>query len=458
MELAGRDTLIVGFGKTGAELCRFLLNRGAHVTVSEKREAGQLSKKIGFWQKRGVVFETGGHQKETFLGADIIVPSPGVPKIPELEEAAAGGVEVLSEIELAFRFLKGRVVGITGTNGKSTTATLSHSILHKGGVKSFLAGNIGTPLISFVEESEDDHIYVTELSSFQLEYVKQFRAHISVFLNISPDHLDWHGSFAGYFEAKKHLLEIQDKEDIVILNRDDPLIWDLRKKSRPKVYGFSRSHIVTPGCFIEKEWIVYTNGKEEKVIPVGDIPLHGIHNQENVMSATLIGFLFGIPPAEMKKTIKTFQSLEHRLEEVATLKNVVFYNDSKATNVGATLKSLESFDRKIILILGGRDKGGNFELLKKPVEERVKKILLIGEAKEKIVRALKNHNGIPMEPVSSLREAVRLGFEAASPGEVVLLAPACTSFDMFQNFEDRGRAFKREVFRFMDRIKAKGPN
>lgn len=456
MELKGRETLIVGFGKTGEELCHFLLNRGAHVTVSEQREAEQLSEKIGFWKDRGVVFETGGHHRETFLSAHMIFPSPGVPMIAELEEAMAKGVEVLSEIELAFRFLKGRVVGITGTNGKSTTTTLSNNILHDGGIKSQLAGNIGTPLISYVEESEDDHIYVTELSSFQLEYVQQFRAYISVLLNVSPDHLDWHGSFTNYFEAKKHLLDLQDKEDITILNRDDPLVWNLRGEIKPKVFGFSRSHRVTPGCFIEKDWIVCTNGKEERIIHKSDIPLRGVHNQENVMSSVLIGFLFGVSSQGMRETIKSFEGLEHRLEEVASLQNVVFYNDSKATNVGATLKSLQSFDRKIILILGGRDKGGNFELLKKTVEERVKKVLLIGEAKEKIARALKNGNDVPLESVSSLREAVEQSFSAASPGEIVLLAPACTSFDMFQNFEERGQEFKREIFALIDRVKTQG--
>jgi UDP-N-acetylmuramoylalanine--D-glutamate ligase len=456
MELEGRETLIVGFGKTGEELCRFLLNQGAHVTVSEKKEAGQLSEKIGFWQDRGVVFETGGHQKETFLGADIIFPSPGVPRIPELDEAIVKGVEVLSEIELAFRFLKGRVVGITGTNGKSTTTTLSNKILQNGGIKSYLAGNIGTPLISYVEESENDHIYVTELSSFQLEYVQKFRVYISVLLNLSPDHLDWHGNFKDYFEAKKHLLKLQDEEDITILNRDDPLVWDLREEIKPKVFGFSRIHRVVPGCFIERKWIVCTNGNEERIFPIGDIPLLGVHNQENVLGSTLIGFLFGISSSAMRETVKSFQSLEHRLEEVATLERVVFYNDSKATNVGATLKSLESFDNKIILILGGRDKGGNFDQLKKPIEKHVKKILLIGEAKEKIALALKNDMSIPMDSVSSLREAVELGFASASPGEIVLLAPACTSFDMFQNFEERGRAFKSEVFALIDRVKTKG--
>ncbi len=456
MELKGRETLIVGFGKTGEELCRFLLNQGAHVTVSEQREAEQLSEKIGFWKDRGVVFETGGHHKETFLSAHMIFPSPGVPIIAELKEAMAKGVEVLSEVELAFRFLKGRIVGITGTNGKSTTTTLSNKILHDGGIKSHLAGNIGTPLISYVEESEGDHIYVTELSSFQLEYVQQFRAYISVLLNVSPDHLDWHGSFANYFEAKKHLLDLQDEEDITILNRDDPLVWNLRGEIKSKVFGFSQSHRVTPGCFIEKDWIVCTNGKEERIIHKSDIPIRGAHNQENVMSSMLIGFLFGVSSQGMRETIKSFEGLEHRLEEVASLQNVVFYNDSKATNVGATLKSLQSFDRKIILILGGRDKGGNFELLKKPVEEHVKKVLLIGEAKEKIARALKNGNEVPLESVSSLREAVEQGFAAASPGEIVLLAPACTSFDMFQNFEERGQEFKREIFALIDRVKTQG--
>jgi UDP-N-acetylmuramoylalanine--D-glutamate ligase len=454
MNLESKEVLIVGFGKTGEELCRFLLNQGAHVTVSEKREVEDLAKKMDFWQDRGVVFETGGHHRDTFLTAHLIIPSPGVPKIPELEVAMAQGVEVLSEVELAFRFLKGRVVGITGTNGKSTTATLAHKILQDGGIKSNLAGNIGTPLISFVETSEDDHIYVTELSSFQLEYIKQFRAAISVMLNVSPDHLDWHGSFADYFEAKKHLLALQEEEDITILNRDDSLVWNLRREIKSKVFGFSRSHRITPGCFIEKEWLVCSNGEEESVIQTSEIPLHGVHNQENVMSSMLIGILFGIPTQEVRDTIKTFRGLEHRLEEVASLQSVIFYNDSKATNVGATLKSLQSFDTKIILILGGRDKGGNFDLLKEPVQEQVKKVLVIGEAKEKITRALKNN--VPTEFVSSLKEAVEQGFAAASPGEIVLLAPACTSFDMFQNFEERGRVFKREVFALMERVKTQG--
>lgn len=456
MELEGRETLIVGFGKTGEELCRFLLNRGAHVTVSETRESSQLSEKIKPWQEKGVVFETGGHKQETFLSAEIIFPSPGVPKIPEITRAMGKGVKVLSEIELAFRFLKGRVVGITGTNGKSTTTTLSKNILSDGGIKSYLAGNIGTPLISYAESSKEDHVYVTELSSFQLEYVEQFRAYLSVLLNLSPDHLDWHGSFENYIGAKKHLLRLQTEEDIAILNRDDPLVWDLKEGIRPKVFGFSRIHKVVPGCFIEREWIVCTNGNEERIIHAGDIPLKGVHNQENVMSSALIGFVIGIPAPSMRETIKLFKGLEHRLEEVVTLRGVTFYNDSKATNVGATLKSLESFDRKIILILGGRDKGSNFEQLKKPVEERVKKILLMGEAKEKIAHALKNDRGVPMEFVSAMKEAVELGYAAASPGDIVLLAPACTSFDMFQNFEERGRVFKQEVFALIDRVKTQG--
>lgn len=456
MEIKGRDVLIVGFGKTGEELCRFLLSQGAHVTVSEKRSIEQLPKKIDYWQQQGVVFEMGGHRTKTFLNAQLIIPSPGVPKIPELELAMANGVKILSEVEFAFPFLKGRVVGITGTNGKSTTATLSHKILKEGGINAFLAGNIGTPLISFVPESKDDHVYVTELSSFQLEYVQRFKACLSVLLNVSPDHLDWHGSFAHYFQAKKHLFAPQGAKDIAILNRDDPLVWDLRGTIRPKVYGFSRHHRVSPGCFIEQEWIVFADRAEERVIRTSDIPLPGVHNQENVMSSILIGLLFGIPASKLRETITGFYGLEHRLEEVATLRGVVFYNDSKATNVSATLKSLQSFNQKIVLILGGRDKGGDFGQLRKPVTEQVKKVILLGEAKEKIAGAIKNKNGVPMEFVSSLKEAVEKSFAAAAPGEIVLLAPGCTSFDMFHDFEERGRVFKHEVFALKEKIQAKG--
>lgn len=443
MNLEGKRVLIVGLGSTGEALCSFLLYHGAQVKVSEKKMPEEIGQKISSWEQKGVSVEAGAHDQKSFMEADLIVPSPGVPWIPELEAARANGVKIISEIELAYKFLKGKIVGITGSNGKSTTATLTKKILEEGGFKTYLAGNIGTPLISFVDNSQDDHIYVTEISSFQLEHIEEFRVSVSVLLNISPDHLDWHPSFEDYYEAKKKLITSQRENDVAILNRDDPLVWALKEEGKFQVYSFSRHSKVSPGCFLNGEWIVLSNKEEEKLIRTSVIPLLGIHNQENIMASALVGHIMGIPPSTIKDPIKSFQGLEHRLEKVTSIRGIDFYDDSKATNVDATSKSIQSFDRSIILILGGRDKGGNFKKLIKPVKENVKRIILLGEAKEKIKTALEGI--VPMETVSSIEEAVRLGYSRAKPQEVVLLAPACTSFDMFQNFEERGEVFKHEV-------------
>jgi UDP-N-acetylmuramoylalanine--D-glutamate ligase len=450
MNLEGKKVLVVGLGRTGEAVCEFLLQEKAKVKISEKRRENQISEKIKRWTERGVSIESGGHRRSSFLEADLIVPSPGVPPIAEVKEALHQGVEVISEIELAFRYLKGKIIGITGTNGKSTTATLAHQILTKGGIKSFLAGNIGTPLIGFAAASQDDHVYVTELSSFQLEYINTFRAAISVILNVTPDHLDWHQSFEDYFAAKKRLVKLQTDQEKAVLNRDDPLVWALNNGLEPSVIGFSRKVSISPGCFIDNDWIVCAIDKPKKVMSVEGIPLFGVHNLENVMAAACIGRLWNVPTAIIKNCVAHFKGLEHRLEKVTVLRGVAFYNDSKATNVGATLKSIQSFDQKVVLILGGRDKGGDFEMLREPASRGVKEIILLGEASAKIAKALRN--GVPMKAASSVKEAVELGFAAASPGEIVLLAPACTSFDMFADFEERGRVFKREVLAMKERI------
>jgi len=451
MNLEGKRVLVVGLGDTGEALCSFLLHQRAQVKVSEKKKPEELSQKISFWGEKGVTIEAGKHNQKSFIEADLIVLSPGVPWLPELEAARAKGVKIISEIELAYKFLKGKVVGITGSNGKSTTATLTQKILEEGGLETYLAGNIGTPLISFVENSKDNHIYVTEISSFQLKHIEQFRASVSVLLNISPDHLDWHPSFNDYYEAKKKLIVSQRKNDIAILNRDDPLVWALKEEGKFQVYAFSRKRNVSRGCFLQGDWIVLSDKKEEKLIRTSVIPLLGIHNQENIMASALVGYILGIPVSRIEEPIRSFRGLEHRLEKVRTVNGVDFYDDSKATNIDATSKSIQSFDRNIILILGGRDKGSDFKKLRKPVKERVKKVILLGEAKEKIKTALKDT--VPMEIASSLKEAVRFGYSEAKPGEVVLLAPACTSFDMFQNFEERGEVFKREVLALEKRFR-----
>jgi len=445
MDIAGRKALIVGLGRTGEAVAGFLLDRGARVMITESRPEAALGPAAALWKERGVTLEAGGHRLETFLGADLIVPSPGASSLPELGAARRAGVEVVSETELARRFLKGRVVGITGTNGKSTTTTLSHKILKEGGLKARLAGNIGTPLISFVAGSRDDHIYVTEISSFQLEPVRQFRAEVVVFLNVSINHLDWHGTFEDYFNAKKKLVHGQQAGDTLILNGDDRPVRALAAESAAAVEYFSRRGPVRRGACLRDGWLALKEDKTVRLMKAGDVRLPGRHNLDNVMAAALVGRAFGVSPARLRASIRSFSGLEHRLEKVLTLGGVTFINDSKATTVDAAIKALESFDRKIVLILGGRDKGADFGLLRGPVRRRVRTAVVIGEAGPQITRALAG--AVPLEMASTLRAAVALARAAAKPGDVVLLAPACTSFDMFKNFEDRGRAFKREVRR-----------
>lgn len=442
MRLQGIKALVVGLGRTGEAVCAFLSKRGAQIKVSDQSSPESLGDKIGFWREKGVEVEAGGHRLQSFLDADLIIPSPGVPYIPELIEASKKGRAIHSEIELAYRFLKGKIVGVTGTNGKSTTATLSHTILQKGGIQSHLAGNIGTPLIHFAEKSQPDDVFVTELSSFQLKYVKKFRAAVSVFLNIAADHLDWHTDFDDYYRSKRNILLNQKEGDTAILNRDDPRVWALRRLGNFQVYAFSQTGKVTHGAWIEDDGIVLSNEIQEKLLRLGETSLFGVHNRENIMASALVGRVFGIPVSTIKESIINFKGLEHRLEKAGEIGQVEFYNDSKATNIDASLKSIQSFTGPIALILGGRDKGGDFAQLRESVQKKVKTIVLIGEATGKIKKSLSGT--VPMREAPDMREAVHLAYAAASPKGVVLLAPGCTSFDMFRNFEERGKAFKKE--------------
>jgi UDP-N-acetylmuramoylalanine--D-glutamate ligase len=451
MELRDKKVLIVGFERTGEALLGFLPGRGARVLVTEKKTEVELAERSGPWRERGIAFETGGHRMESFLSADVIIPSPGVPPLPEIKAAVEKGIPVLSEIELAGRFLKGRIAAITGSNGKSTTTTLAYKILKEAGLRARLAGNIGTPLISFVERSRPDDIYVTEISSFQLEYAELFTADVAAFLNISQNHLDWHKTFESYFGAKKKLFLRLGASGAAVLNRDDPLVWGLAKQLAAPMYAFSRKRRPVRGAFLKDDWLVLRDKRTEKLIRSSRIPLPGAHNQENVMAAALIGHFFGVPASGMRRSILTFRALEHRLEDVLTVRGVRFVNDSKATTVDATLKALASFERTIVLILGGRDKGADFSLLRRAVRAKARSVVLIGEAAGKIEAAL--GGAVPLERAASYPEAVRRAFERAVRGDIVLLAPACTSWDMFRNFEERGRTFKSEVRKLAARLR-----
>jgi UDP-N-acetylmuramoylalanine--D-glutamate ligase len=450
MDLKDKKVLVVGLGKTGEAVAGFLLRHGAKVKISEKKSAAELGDRLALWTGQGAEVEAGGHRRRSFLDADLIIPSPGIPPLPEFRAAQDKGIPLLSEIELAGRFLKGTIVGITGTNGKSTTTTLVHKILKDAGQKAFLAGNIGTPLISFADRSRDGHIFVTEISSFQLEYVETFRAKVAAFLNVSQNHLDWHGGFEDYFASKKKLVTGLGPSGQAILNRDDALVWGLRDKTAAEVFGFSRRRAPARGSFVRDGWVTV---RDVRVLPVAEIKLLGLHNLENILAAVMAGALLGASPAGMRVSVRSFRGLEHRLERVLTVRGVEFVNDSKATTVDAALKALASFDKPIVLVLGGKDKGSDFTPLRKVVKSRVRKVILVGSAKDKIRAALAGI--VPVDEAGPFSEVVPLAFAAARRGDVVLLAPACTSWDMFANFEERGRTFKRDARRLAAKIKGR---
>jgi UDP-N-acetylmuramoylalanine--D-glutamate ligase len=450
MELRGKRVLIVGLAKTGEAAADFVLRRGARVTITETKPADALGPKAGLWRERGATVEAGGHRLETFLGADLIIPSPGVPRLAEIRAARERGVAVLSEIELAARFLQGRIAGITGTNGKSTTATLLHKILRESGRRAFLAGNIGTPLISFVDRSREGDIYVTEISSFQLEYIERFRAEVAVVLNVTQNHLDWHGTFEDYSAAKRKLVTGQVPGDAAVLNRDDAGVWALREEAASTAWAFSRRRPVRRGAFLRDGWIVLRDEAERRLLPLSEIKLPGDHNRENVMAAALAARVLEVEPRAIRAAVGAFRGLEHRLEPVLSVRGVSFVNDSKATTVDAALKALAAFDRPIVLILGGKDKGSDFRPLRRALKRNVRKVILVGAAKDKLRRTLQGV--VALDEAKTYPEVVSLAFAAASRGDVVLLAPACTSWDMFADFEERGRVFKGEVRKLARRV------
>jgi UDP-N-acetylmuramoylalanine--D-glutamate ligase len=389
----------------------------------------------------GVQLELGGHRENTFLEQDLIVPSPGVPAdAPSLQAARAKGITIWSEIELADRFLKGRLIGITGSNGKTTTTSLIEHVLRSAGVPTILAGNIGTPLIARVEQTNDTTTTVVELSSFQLELIDTFRPDISVFLNLTPDHLDRHHTLESYGAAKARIFENQTEADCAVLNADDPATTKYAS-SKPQVFWFSRKQRVAQGAFVREDEIVFRHdGKEEVVLKLQDIPLAGAHNVENALAAAVATRLAGADAAAIARGVRSFSGVEHRLEFVAEIGGVRYYNDSKATNVDATLKALEAFPGRILVVLGGKDKGSDYTALQKALREKAILALLIGAASEKIEKQIAG--SVAIERAGTIERAVDIASHAAQAGDVVLLAPACASFDQFENYEHRGRVFK----------------
>ncbi len=440
-ELRGKRVLVVGLAKTGVATSLFCAARGGEVTATDVRGENEVGDAIVQLRAAGVNLELGGHRENTFLRQDLIVPSPGVPAdAPLLRAARAKGVTIWSEIELAGRFMNGRLIGITGSNGKTTTTSLIEHILKNAGFATILAGNIGTPLISRIEQTNDDTITVAELSSFQLELIETFRPNISVFLNLTPDHLDRHHTFEEYGAAKARIFGNQKEADSAVLNADDPASTPYAP-TRPQVYWFSRKQRVAQGAFVRNNEIVFRqNGEEMAVLKLQEIPLVGAHNVENVLAAVTTTRIAGANPAAIAKGVRSFAGVEHRLEFVAEVGGVRYFNDSKATNVDATLKALDAFPGRILIILGGKDKGSDYTVLRKPLREKAILALLIGAAADKIEKQIEG--SVAIEGAGTIGRAVEIASHAARPGDVVLLAPACASFDQFQNFEHRGRVFK----------------
>jgi len=436
--------LVVGLARTGMATALFSAGYGAKVTATDEKPETQLAEAAAKLRAAGIAVQLGGHRPEIFAEQDLIVVSPGVPaKLPQLDEARARGIPVWSEIELAWRLLRGKLIAVTGSNGKTTTTSLVTHILKTANIPTLVGGNIGVPLVALVESSMDTTVTVAEISSFQLETIEAFRPEIGVLLNLTPDHLDRHASFEEYARAKMRMFENQLERDAAVLNADDPEITR-RMPSRGHIYWFSRQKRVAEGAFLRDDQIFFRlEGTEVALARRGDIQLRGEHNVENVLAGCAAAYLAGADPTAIANGVKTFQGVEHRLEFVAEVGGVNFYNDSKATNVDATVKAIEAFPGPLIVILGGKDKGSPYAPLREPLRQRARLALVIGAAAEKIASEL--GDAVAVEHAGTMDRAVRIALERAKPGDTVLLAPACSSFDQFENFEHRGRVFKELV-------------
>ncbi len=440
--LEGRRVLIVGMKRSGVSAARFCASRGARIIISDSAPPESLQAEMESLRDLDVVFELGEHIESTFTAADLIVVSPGVPLTLEpLQKAKQKGAEVISELELASRFLKGRILAITGTNGKTTTTTLAGEVLQAAGFHTLVGGNIGKPLTALVDSSTEESISVLEVSSFQMEAVTSFRPDIAVILNVTPDHLDRYRSFEEYASFKEAVLRNQGAKDWAVLNADDKIVSSFSQRAPGHVWWFSRERVLDEGCYFQDDKVVVAHdGIRAPVISRGQIPLLGDHNVENCLAAISAGAILGLDFHGMARTISNFQGVEHRLEFVVDIGGVRFYNDSKATNVDAAIKAIEAFKGNLVLILGGKDKGSDYTVLAPLLRSRVKQVLLIGAASEKIERQLAGV--VPLRRCGDLQHAVAEVPACTVSGDTVLLAPACASFDQFENYEHRGRVFK----------------
>lgn len=445
--------VVVGLARSGVAAAGFLARRGERVIATDVKRADELPQEASALAALGVRLETGGHRAESFTRAALVVVSPGVPwELEELEAARRAGVPVIAELELAFRHLQGRVAAVTGTKGKSTTTAALGAMLREAGLDARTGGNIGSPLISLVEGSTPATVFAVEVSSFQLEGISRFHPHVAVWLNLSPDHLDRHPSLEAYAAAKARVFANQTAADWAVVNADDPVVLAEARRARSRklaVRVSGEGRLEGDGAWFEGGLArLRLDGKEESLFAREEVRLPGAHLTGDLLFAAACARLLGAPPDAVRRAVRSFRGVEHVLEHVATLDGVSFYNDSKATNVEAARRSLEAFSRPVVAIVGGRYKGGDFADLGAALRDHGRRVLAIGEARERVTAALA---GIcPVEACASLEQAVVRARAVARPGDVVLLAPACSSFDMFRDYADRGRAFKQAVRRLAE--------
>ena len=444
MELKNKKILVVGLARSGVAVARFLATQGARVTITDMKDEAALAPFLERLADLDIDYELGRHERDSFLMADLIVVSPGVPMdIKPLLLAKAQRRPVLSEIELAARFITAPIIAITGTNGKTTTTTLTGRIFAACGFETFVGGNIGNPLIELVTSKAAVGRVVVELSSFQLEGIVDFRPRVAVLLNITEDHLDRYATFQEYIDAKLRIFENQTAEDYAVLNIDDPLVASCAANLKARVVPMSRLQELAQGIFCRDGALVFRwEGREER-FATDSFLLKGVHNIDNIMAALASTLLMGCSAAQALAAAESFAGLPHRMEFVREVNDVAWYEDSKGTNVGSVVKSLESFGPGITLIAGGKDKGGAYAPLAGLVRERVSHLVLIGEAKERIRGALGSLTDTHL--ADTLEDAVVLAHRLTAPGGVVLFSPACSSFDMFKNYEERGERFKALV-------------
>jgi UDP-N-acetylmuramoylalanine--D-glutamate ligase len=439
LEIAGSRIAVAGLGQSGLAVAEFLLARGARVRAIDSQPLAELKEAGRAIERLGVPFEL--QSPEAFEGVDGIVISPGVPAdLAELEAARRRGVPVVGEVELASEFLAGPTIGITGANGKTTTTALTGHILREAGIPAQVGGNIGVPVTGMIAASRPDQWNVLELSSFQLETIARFRAQVAVCLNVTPDHLDRHHTFENYANAKARLFETQTAGDFAVLNADDATCLEFGRRTRARTLWFSTTRALPEGLWADEARLYFEGAP---FLEIAGIPLRGRHNVENTLAAAGAAHLAGASLEAIAAAVRTFPGVEHRIEFVRRVGGVDFYNDSKATNVDATLKSIAAFPGGVWIILGGKHKGSPYTALREPLAGKGRAALLIGAAAPLIAADLAG--AVRLIQAGTLEAAVRTAFHEAQPGDTVLLAPACASFDQFDNYEQRGRVFKSLV-------------